>query len=94
MLGIMQSRISTGVNTVDDRLHGGLDVGAVVPQQDVDGLLVVPSGGFSVNNNLVVVTSLENHVKDGLTELVLDQEVCVAESFEHFHHQMVASCGS
>ena len=87
----MKSRVSAGVNAVDDRLHGSLDVGAVVSQQDVDGLFIVPSRSFSVNHNLVVVSSLEDHMKDGLTELVLNQEVRVIESFEHFHNQMIST---
>ena len=36
-----------------------------------------------VFENLVVVSSFQDHVKDCLIEFVLDKEVCVKESLEH-----------
>ena len=93
VLSIVKSRVATGVDPVDDGLHGSLDIGAVITQQSVDGLFVVPPRGLAVHHNLVVVPSLEHHVEDGLTELVLDQEVGVREPLEDLDNKMITSGG-
>ena len=40
VLGIVEGCVSTGVNSIDDRLHPKLDKHVVVAEQGVDGLLV------------------------------------------------------
>ena len=39
--------------------------------------------------NLVVVSCFQNHVKNCLVEFVLDQKVCVKESLEHLQRDMI-----
>ena len=105
MLCIVESCVSAGVNAVDDRLHAVLHQHVVVAEQGVDGLLVHVPALIPVHQdltmrvkstkmddvirNLVVVSSLQHHVKNCLVEFVLDEEVCVKESFEHLKKKKV-----
>ena len=86
---------------VDDTDHALLHQHVVVTKQRVNRLLVDVAALVAVHHNLgragtasqheghlVVVTGLENHVKDGLVEFVLDQEVCVEKPLEYLKDRM------
>ena len=60
---------------INDASHLSLHRQVVVREQGSNGLDVGGGALVTIDDQLVVVAGLEDHVKDGLVELVLHQEV-------------------
>jgi hypothetical protein len=60
---------------INDASHLSLHRQVVVREEGANGLDVGGGALVPIDDQLVVVAGLEDHVKDGLVELVLHQEV-------------------
>ncbi len=74
------------IEAIHDALHVGQNDTVVVAKQNLQSFYVDVPGLVSVYCDLVVVSCLEDHVEDGLLELVLDQEVGAAVLLEQLDH--------